>query len=57
MPKCSRNDDRRYLLGRDCAGGFIVDAGSDGLIGAGTFFGFFASLLPRCPLDMIVSFS
>ena len=29
--------------------------GASGVAGAGIFFGFFAFLLPRCPLDMVVS--
>jgi hypothetical protein len=34
----------------------IEPLGGSGLTGASAFFGFFASLLPRCPLDMVVSF-
>lgn len=51
-------DEARYFLSRGgvavaCVG--VEPLGASGMTGAGAFFAFFASLLPRWPLDMLVS--
>jgi hypothetical protein len=57
-PSCSAKHGRwrRYFLVGD--GATVATAGPPGGIaftGGAAFFCFFGSLLPRCPLDMIVS--